>query len=681
MLRGSDHKRKTSILAALSCFLAVQVQAVPYDTNLLVNGDGEAGAASSTGDPVPIPGWTNVGVPALTVVPYGAPAGFPTASQGPPGGGNQFFAGGNLPSSEAYETIDVSANAADIDNGQVVAQISGWFGGFANQGDYAQLEVSFLAEGGSVLLAAPATGAVKAINRGNVTKLLLRGTSILVPPNTRKITAFLHMTQVDAGTFNDGYADNLSIVLIPLSELQGDNSVTDGGFELSPGPAFSLSWQLDEPNGFSNVGSDPTFAHLGLRHANLAPQAGATGSLSQTLATVPGVKYELSFWLAYFVADANTFFSAYIDNALTFSTVILPTPGDGVYRNYSAMFTAQSSSTVLRFDYRNDPDFWSLDDVSVVPAIATPTPTPTPGPTSAPTATATATATPTATPKATATATAKPTATPTATVTATATAPATSLANISTRLLVENGNKVLIGGFIVTGTQPKKVIVRAIGPSLNLPGKLANPTLELYSGSTLIASNDDWQNQPPADRQAVIDSTIPPTNNLEAALVRTLTANGTNYTAIVRDANGATGFGVVEAYDLDTTAGSRLANISTRGFVQTGDNVLIAGTIIVGQAAQKVLVRAIGPSLQVAARLENPTLELRDQNGGLVEANDNWVDSSNKQAIIDSTIPPTNNLESAIVRTLPANGASYTAIVQGVNNTTGIAVVEVYALK
>jgi hypothetical protein len=133
-------------------------------------------------------------------------------------------------------------------------------------------------------------------------------------------------------------------------------------------------------------------------------------------------------------------------------------------------------------------------------------------------------------------------------------------------------------------------------------------------------------------------------------------------------------------YDLDTSVDSKLANISTRGFVQTGDNVLIAGTIISGQTNQKVIVRAIGPSLAIAGRMEDPTLELRNQNGGLIEANDNWVDSPNKQAIIDSTIPPANNLESAIVATLPPNNARYTAIVRGVNETTGIAVVELYTL-
>lgn len=252
------------------------------------------------------------------------------------------------------------------------------------------------------------------------------------------------------------------------------------------------------------------------------------------------------------------------------------------------------------------------------------------------------------------------------------------LANISTRLRVETGDNALIGGFIITGTEPKKIIIRATGPSLGLADQLANPTLELYSGSTLLASNDDWQNSSPADKQAILDSTIPPTNDLEAALVRTLPANGADYTAVVRGVNGGTGIGVVEAYDLDRTVDSKLANVATRGLVQTGDNVLFAGVIVVGQASQKVIIRALGPSVPVPGNMADPTLELHDGNGALLEANDNWVDSPNKQAIIDSTIPPGNDLESAIVRTLsPAN---YTAVVRGVNDTTGIAVVEVYAL-
>jgi len=258
-------------------------------------------------------------------------------------------------------------------------------------------------------------------------------------------------------------------------------------------------------------------------------------------------------------------------------------------------------------------------------------------------------------------------------------APAAALGNISTRLRVETGDNVLIGGFIVTGTQPKKVIIRGIGPSLPFADKLANPTLELYGPNGLIDSNDNWVDSP--NKQAIIDSTIPPGNDLEAAIVAVLPANNAGYTAIVRGANNTTGIGVVEAYDLDRSVDSKLANISTRGFVSTGDNVLIAGTIVVGTNSQKVIVRAIGPSLPIAGALANPTLELRDSNGGLIEANDNWVDSPNKQAIIDSTIPPSNDFESAIVAVLPANNASYTAIVHGVNNTTGIAVVEVYALK
>jgi hypothetical protein len=261
--------------------------------------------------------------------------------------------------------------------------------------------------------------------------------------------------------------------------------------------------------------------------------------------------------------------------------------------------------------------------------------------------------------------------------------PPVVLANISGRLPVETGDNALFAGFIVTGYQPKKVIIRAIGPSLGVAGGLADPTLELRDGSgALLQSNDNWKDSP--NKQAIIDSTIPPTNDLESAIVATLPASklGTGYTAIVRGAGNATGIGVVEVYDLDRSLDSKLANISNRGFVQAGDNVLFAGNIVLGQVSQKVIIRAIGPSLSavgVSGAMADPTLELHDANGGLLEANDNWVDSPNKQAIIDSKIPPSNDLESAIVRTLaPAN---YTAIVRGVGNTTGIAVVEVYALN
>ena len=177
----------------------------------------------------------------------------------------------------------------------------------------------------------------------------------------------------------------------------------------------------------------------------------------------------------------------------------------------------------------------------------------------------------------------------------------TLLANISTRLRVETGDNALIGGFIVTGTQPKKVIVRAIGPSLPFAGTLANPTLELRDGSgTLIRSNDDWRIG--GQEAEIIATTIPPSSDLESAIVATLPANNAGYTAIVRGVNDGTGIGVVEAYDLDRSVDSKLANISTRGLVATGDNVLIGGTIVLGQTSQKVIVRAIGPSLSVTGK-------------------------------------------------------------------------------
>ena len=270
----------------------------------------------------------------------------------------------------------------------------------------------------------------------------------------------------------------------------------------------------------------------------------------------------------------------------------------------------------------------------------------------------------------------------------------TVLGNISTRLNVGTGDNVLIGGFIVTGTQPKEVIVRAIGPSLAvngvpLAGRLLNPTLALNGPNGLIASNDNWQDDP-VQAAEIIATGIPPTDNLESAIVATLPASptGIGYTAVMSGVNNTTGIGLVEAYDLDRTVDSTLANISTRGLVQTGDNVMIGGLIALGTGSQKVLVRAIGPSLAnvvppVADVLADPVLELYDSNGTLLAMNDNWQDDPVQAAeIIATGIPPTNNLESAIVATLPASltGIGYTAIVRDANETTGVALVEFYAL-
>ncbi len=242
----------------------------------------------------------------------------------------------------------------------------------------------------------------------------------------------------------------------------------------------------------------------------------------------------------------------------------------------------------------------------------------------------------------------------------------------------------MIGGVIEVGPNPQKVIVRAIGPSLPVTGKLANPTLALYGpDGALIASNDDWRSTQEAE---IVASTIPPTNDLESAIVATLPASpeGIGYTAVMSGVNGTTGIGLVEAYDLDSAAASRLANISTRGRVETGNDVLIGGIIVVGSDAQKVIIRAIGPSLGgsgVSGTLQDPTLELHDSNGALLASNDDWRDTQEAE-IIATTVPPTSDLEAAIVTTLPASpsGIAYTAIVRGANDTTGVALVEVYAL-
>ena len=262
--------------------------------------------------------------------------------------------------------------------------------------------------------------------------------------------------------------------------------------------------------------------------------------------------------------------------------------------------------------------------------------------------------------------------------------------NIATRLRVQTDDNVLIGGFIIAGTDPKRVIVRGIGPSLasaGVPGFLADPVLELHdaSGATL-ETNDNWKTKSDgSSQQAEVEATtIPPTNDLEAAIVRTLPANGARYTAVLRGKNNTTGIGVVEAYDLDQAANSTLANISTRGLVETGNNVLIGG-FIAGRGLTKVVIRAIGPTLAssgVANPLQDPTLELHDSSGVTIASNDNWKtksDGSSQQAEIEATgIPPENDLESALVASLPPG--NYTAIVRGKSNSTGVAVVEVYNL-
>ena len=329
-------------------------------------------------------------------------------------------------------------------------------------------------------------------------------------------------------------------------------------------------------------------------------------------------------------------------------------------------------------------------------------PTPTPGsptPTATPTGSSTPTPSPTTTPVATPTLTPTPTptppATPTATPALTPTPPPATLGNISTRLQVGTGAGVMIAGFIVQGTAPKRVIIRAAGPSLTqfgVPDALANPRLELHDSTGTIGMNNDWQTTQiggviAADQVTEIqNSGLAPSDPLESAIIATLQPG--TYTAIVEGVNAGTGVGIVEVYDLATSSASLLANISTRGFVQTGDNAMIGGFIVVTQPT-RVIIRAIGPSLTqfgVPDALGNPRLELHDT-ANLIGQNNDWqttqiggiITSDQVAEIQASQLAPTNPAESAIIATLQPG--SYTAIVRGVNSSTGNALVEVYALN
>jgi hypothetical protein len=239
-----------------------------------------------------------------------------------------------------------------------------------------------------------------------------------------------------------------------------------------------------------------------------------------------------------------------------------------------------------------------------------------------------------------------------------------------------------IGGFIITGSEAKKVIIRAIGPSLaaqDVAGVLEDPTLELFDGaSEPIAFNNNWKD----DQHGEIEqSTIPPSDDFESAIVGTLQPG--NYTAIVRGSGDGTGIGLVEVYDLSQAAPARLANISSRGFVEIGENVLIGGFIVggSGEGGARVVVRAIGPSLGnqgVEGALQDPTLQLLDSNGSEIFANDDWKDS--QQAELEAlNIQPSNDLESALIVTLSAG--NYTAIVSGQSESTGVGLVEVYNVQ
>ena len=273
--------------------------------------------------------------------------------------------------------------------------------------------------------------------------------------------------------------------------------------------------------------------------------------------------------------------------------------------------------------------------------------------------------------------------------------PESQLTNVSTRAFVQTGDDVMIGGFIVQGTETKTVIIRALGPELipfGIPNPLVDPTLELHNGTgALIASNDNWVTTIiggiiTAEQVAAIRASgYAPTNVMESAMIVSLPPG--NYTAIVRGVNNLTGIGLVEVYDLSNSTTSLLRNISTRSSVQTDQNVMIGGFIVQGTLPKRVVVRALGPELSqygVPNTLPDPTLELHDGTGALIASNDNWgttiiggiITADQVAAIRVSDYAPTDPRESAMIVSLPPG--SYTAILHARSIIIGVALVEVY---
>jgi len=235
----------------------------------------------------------------------------------------------------------------------------------------------------------------------------------------------------------------------------------------------------------------------------------------------------------------------------------------------------------------------------------------------------------------------------------------------------------MIGGFTITGNGPKKLILRAMGPSTGVPGFLADPVLDLYLHGELVMTNDNWQDAPNADQ---IPAELRPQDPRESAILITLPPEA--YTGVVHGKAGATGIGLVEVYDLSTGTASKIVNISTRGLVETGDNRLIGGFILSADqnTTMEIVVRAIGPSLvdyHIVNPIADPFLDVRDGNGSPLATNDNWRDDANSAKVQQFGLAPQNDLESALYLRLPPG--AYTAIVSNKDGTNGVGLVEVYS--
>ena len=263
--------------------------------------------------------------------------------------------------------------------------------------------------------------------------------------------------------------------------------------------------------------------------------------------------------------------------------------------------------------------------------------------------------------------------------------PPAQLLNISTRVRVRSGDLAAIGGFIVTGNGDKRIIARGIGPSLTsngqpLGGRLEDPVLELFDGNgVLITSNDNWKESP--EQSEIQSSGLAPSNDAEAAIARTVQPGA--YTAVLYGKDQTEGIGLVEVYDRDQGGASEMANISTRGFVDTGDNVLIGGFIAGARSgATNVVVRAIGPSLsaqEVPDALQDPVVQLFDANGQQVDTSDNWKTSGDEAEVTARGLAPQDDRESAVFETVPPG--NYTAVVRGAGDTTGVGLVEIYNVQ
>jgi len=336
-------------------------------------------------------------------------------------------------------------------------------------------------------------------------------------------------------------------------------------------------------------------------------------------------------------------------------------PPDSTLTNGTGTFSANlqtlGTHTITATDTLNASITGTSNNILVINDKVTPPPSPTPSATPTPTPTATPSPTPGVTPP-----------------------PAAQPLNLSTRMRVQTGDAVGIGGFIITGSAPKHLLIRALGPSITgVPGVLADTVVELHGpGAFATITNDNWRDDP-AQEAAILATGLAPTSNLESAIDATL--NPGAYTAVLRGKNNTSGVALIEVYDLSPAVPAKLANISTRAFVSTGDNIVIAGFVLGGNSGNdRIVVRGIGPSLTflgVPNALPDPTLELRDSNGGLLALNNDWQDNPAQAAELTAAgLAPTNQLESGIAATLPPG--AYTALLAGLNNSAGIGVVEVY---